>query len=212
MPFFLLSCSLFVLLRVLSFLLNLSSCIMFPFIHLFGGSAIFRFKKFKWTIQWHCRMNFTPYLTISFLSILSAQICINELNMTMYFFLVILFFSSSIYALELICLHIMCSLSAHLAVKSEGKNNNSQPHCKYTLNCATLKECVLNIFCSHDIYSVNFFFFLFSSPPPPLLRVSLAFTWVVEHEHNQNELKLTWGNRKEWQKKNTDRANLCMVA
>lgn len=92
MPFFLLSCSLFVLLRVLSFLLNLSSCIMFPFIHLFRGSAIFRFKKFKWTIQWHCRMNFTPYLTISFLSILSAQICINELNMTMYFFLVILFF------------------------------------------------------------------------------------------------------------------------
>lgn len=55
------------------------------------------------------------------------------------------------YAFDLICLHIMCPLSARRTFKKERKKiiikNDSQPHSKYkyALNCATLKVCVLNI-------------------------------------------------------------------
>lgn len=104
---------------LLSFLLNHLSYIMFvPFIHSLcalslvyhvdriGALRFFVSKIFKsthtQTIQWHCRMNFTPYLTISFLSILSAQICINELDMTMYF--VGTLFFSSFFRCLLLCL------------------------------------------------------------------------------------------------------------
>lgn len=75
-------------------------------------------------------MNFTPYLTISFLSILSAQIRINELDMTMSFGVVLFVrvscalrhsLSLFYYAFELICLYIMCPLSAHLTVKNGDK-------------------------------------------------------------------------------------------
>lgn len=40
------------------------------------------------------------------------------------------------------------------------------------------------IFCHHEKYSVSL-----------IKMVLFTFTWLVEHEHDQHELKLTWGER-----------------
>lgn len=204
--------------------LNVLSCLSQPFT-LYHGSMngvwfshfFFREKshiharnKQKHTqYVWLYRMNFTLYLTISFLSI---SVCLTDLyhwtwhdNGFSSSPPPIRYFTTCIGMYLPWTFNIMCPLSVYLTDKKRADQKKEKKRKDTTIEhpvnalsqlCYTRCVCIEYFVApSWCIFSHFFFHFCF------FFSLPLAFTWIIEHEHNHNELKLTWRNPKSREKK-----------